>query len=110
MATMEHVAILPDDISPAVVQPMLAARGKAAFMAALSAAREWQVEAKYTTTAGSTFPRSPEISASCSVEFEICIAIRACLGPSRFIGVLMSTGNAKQTPMRHGEIQIIMPL
>ena len=39
MATMEHVAILPDEISPAVVQPMLAARGKAAFMAALNEAR-----------------------------------------------------------------------
>ena len=81
MATIEHVAILPDEISPAVVQPMLAARGKAAFIAALNEAREWQVEAKYTTTAGSAFPRSPEISASCSVEFEIWIAIRACLGP-----------------------------
>jgi hypothetical protein len=60
---------------------MLAARGKAAFIAALNEAREWQVEAKYTTTAGSAFPCSPEISASCSVEFEIWIAIRACLGP-----------------------------
>jgi hypothetical protein len=60
---------------------MLAARGKAAFMEVLRAAREWQVEAKYTTIAGSTFPRSPEINASASVEFEICIAIRACLGP-----------------------------
>ena len=53
----------------------------AAFMTALNEAREWQVEAKYTTTAGSTFPLSPEINASGSVEFEICIAIRACLGP-----------------------------
>jgi len=75
MATMEHVVILPDESSPAVVQPMLAARGKAAFMEALSAAREWHVEAKYTTTAGSVFPRSPEISASCSVELEIGIVI-----------------------------------
>jgi hypothetical protein len=50
-------------------------------MTALNEAREWQVEAKYTTTAGSTFPLSPEINASGSVEFEICIAIRACLGP-----------------------------
>jgi hypothetical protein len=71
MATMEHVAILPDEISPAVVQPMLAAPGKAAFMEVLSAAREWHVEAKYTTTAGSTFPRNPEISASRSVALAI---------------------------------------
>jgi len=61
---MEHVAILPDEISPAVVQPMQAARGKAAFMAALSPAREWHVDAKYTTNAGSTFPRSLEIAHS----------------------------------------------
>lgn len=71
MATMEHVAILPDEISPAVVHPMLAARGKASFIAALSAAREWQVEAKYTTTAGSTSPRSPEIRAPFPVELQI---------------------------------------
>ena len=64
MATMEHVVILPEEISPAVVQPMLVARGKAAFIEALSAARGWHVEAKYTTTAGSPFPRSPEISAA----------------------------------------------
>jgi hypothetical protein len=75
MATMEHVAILPDEISPAVVQPMLAALGKTAFMEALSAAREWHVEAKYTRSAGSTLPRSAEISASGSVELEILIAI-----------------------------------
>jgi hypothetical protein len=71
MATMEHVAILPDRISPAVVHPMLVAWGKAALMEALSAAREWQVEAKYAINAGLGFPRSAEISPSRSVELAI---------------------------------------
>jgi hypothetical protein len=68
---MEHVAILPDRISPAVVQPIAAARGKAVRMEELSAAREWQVDAKYVINAGSEFPRSPEITASRSVELAI---------------------------------------
>jgi hypothetical protein len=68
---MEHVAILPDRISPAVVQPMLAARGNAALIDVLRAAREWQVEEKYAINAGSEFPSSPEISASRSVELAI---------------------------------------